>query len=88
MLTDLDNEALKCADDSCHALDKDWSWSQKDSIFTVTQTLNDRHRLIAKGYSTGKDYFGKLTFSVEDTENSGGPSSALALSLFATSCDP
>jgi hypothetical protein len=80
-------EDLSCDEKSCKAFDQQWAWSQKDSNFTVTQKLNDRHLFVAKGYETGENFFGKLTFSVEDTENSQAVSKDLALSLFATSCD-
>lgn len=80
-------EELSCSESSCDAFGKQWAWSQKGSNFVVTQKLNDRHILVAKGYETGDDYFGKLTFSVEDTENAQTGSPNLALNLFATSCD-
>lgn len=86
-LTEMKAEDLNCNEKTCQALDRKWAWSQKGSTFVVTQKLNDRHQLVAKGYETGDSYFGKLTFSVEDTENSQAGSGGLALNLFASSCD-
>ena len=52
------------------AFDTEWAWSQKDSIFVVTQKLNDRLQFVARGHETGDSHFGKISFSVENADNS------------------
>ena len=86
-LTEIKVEDVKCNKNACQAFDTEWAWSQKDSIFVVTQKLNDRLQFVARGHETGDSHFGKISFAVENADNSEVSRTDLALSLFASSCD-
>lgn len=86
-LSRIEEDKIQCENQSCTALNKSWTWSQKGSTFSLLHKLDDRHTLIAEGFGDDAKHFSKLTFSVELAENFRTDQRPLALSLFTADCE-